>query len=232
MKIIGLEKLSKDLIESIAEKVITHFDGTVLDKPQQTPLNLFIKYLSDIHGITTHLDKNLGYIDGEKILGGFFLNPLRIEIDKSVVNTSSFKFTLAHEIGHLTLHRKVEFVQDEYNQLIDTEIDYITGKKKLMTDKDWLEWQANYFASAFLMPRKTFLAALIQEQYNLNITRNIGKIYLDYQKENIRFYENIKQALSQAFGVSKVNIEYRLNSLDLIKDIRFQNIKHISYFIQ
>ena len=56
--------------------------------------------------------------------------------------------------------------KDEYdiNGFIDTEHDLITGKKILKTKKDRIEWQANKFSSAILMPRMTIRNAVIQIQ--------------------------------------------------------------------
>lgn len=61
--------------------------------------------------------------------------------DKGVAVRS--KFDLAHELGHLIMHRTVR-------------------NKKLSTPKDFklIEAQANRFASAFLLPEETFLADL------------------------------------------------------------------------
>ena len=77
-------------------------------------------------------------------------------------------FTLAHEVGHWYLQRKDAYidsgqqslfgqntVKSSVNRFIDnTDIFKNLKRKKLVTKEDWLEWQANYFASCILMPKK------------------------------------------------------------------------------
>lgn len=64
-------------------------------------------------------------------------------------SNSRIRFSIAHELGHLLLHSKL---------FMDEELD-----KRVIDDK--LEYEANKFASAFLMPRETFS----QEVYSTSI---------------------------------------------------------------
>lgn len=60
-------------------------------------------------------------------------------------------FTIAHEIGHLLLHwPMVKATGDEYGMRATRRIDNSNE------DLRRCEWEANWFASAFLMPAKEF----------------------------------------------------------------------------
>lgn len=71
-------------------------------------------------------------------------------------NTSRLRdrFTIAHELGHLTLHLpKIKEIDPDAVMRATRWVDETDeGKKRA-------EWEANWFAAAFLMPREAFIAA-------------------------------------------------------------------------
>lgn len=116
-------------------------------------------------------------------------------------------FTIAHEVGHWYLQRKeayihigqlnlfgTEEVKSNVNRFIDN-VDMFKShkRKKLVTKEDWLEWQANYFASCILMPKKMFT-----------------KEYLKLQNKND--LEKIAE-LSKIFNVSEEAVAYRIDEI-------------------
>lgn len=142
----------------------------------------------------------------EKILvqkGTILLNSLLAD---DIKQQNRYQFTLAHEVGHWVLQAK-DFLYDEdqiniFDQIKTlSEKDMITCLNRsissnystLITDSDWLEWQANYFASAILMPKNVFLKELDELHCNS-----------EYEKLVI---------LSQKFGVSKQAVKNRINNL-------------------
>jgi len=159
----GIPVLSSDDIELKAEEVITFFNPDVLMHPQQTPLLDFIEVLHEKYHVERDYSKSLGTTQyGSIILGKTKLKPLGLFVDKSLQNDSRFNFVLGHEFGHVVLHRKVDVKRTGYEQqeLIDSEIDLVTGKRNLQCARDWLEWQANRFSSAILMPRAIVFQAV------------------------------------------------------------------------
>lgn len=112
-------------------------------------------------------------------------------MDKSLDGDLRQKFVIGHEFGHLVLHRNLLIKIKGYADvdIADSEKDIVTGKKILLTPRDWLEWQANRFSSAILMPRRTMLSALIDVQKSLEIHRNMGQIYLDEQAYSFRDFQ-------------------------------------------
>lgn len=83
------------------------------------------------------------------------------------------RFTLAHELFHClehlslvkdrcadcALNRKAMFVTLAPQLMSKRWYDRREGKRRLSTNEDWREWQANSFASALLMPASTLRAA-------------------------------------------------------------------------
>lgn len=227
----GVPLLSANDIEKKAEEVIEFFQPEILYAPCETPLLSFVDETSNKFDFTYDLSSDLGNNSyNHKVLGKFCFKPRAIFIDKSVDGDLRQKFILAHEFGHLVLHRNILVKRDEYvnADIEDVDWDFSTGKKILVSARDWLEWQANKFASAILMPRATLYAALIRVQKSLDIHRNLGQIYLDEQKYSFRDFQLTLEKLQEIYQVTKTNLEFRLNDLGLLIDTRGKNTKHIS----
>lgn len=78
---------------------------------------------------------------GEDVLGAAYVADREIAIDERVlIHPGRFRFTCAHELGHLTLHRSVRSVFQETKAL------------GTCFSTDRYEREADRFAAAFLMP--------------------------------------------------------------------------------
>ncbi|MBK7160589.1 MAG: ImmA/IrrE family metallo-endopeptidase [Ignavibacteria bacterium] len=228
MSIQNIPILKKEQIEDKSNKMLLDFRKEIFLTPQHTPILEFVNHLQQNFDIIFQFNQSLGNSsNGKKILGQFRTNPYTIKIDTILTDDKRLKFVLAHELGHLVFHRNLKFSQEEYEIFTETEIDFNTGKKNLVTDRDWLEWQANYFASCFLMPQNSFENALLNVQSNLGIIKNSGIIYLDNQHNNINDFDRIKSEMSKIFMVNKTNIEYRLFDLNKINDQRNLKVKNV-----
>lgn len=121
-----------------------------------------------------------------------------------------YKFTLAHETSHWILHRqkmigyegqidfgmllnKNELKEDSYIKCLNRNVNPYYINTKLKDDIDWIEWQANYFASAILMPKKIFCEK-----------------YIEYKEKYSK--EGTVEKLSANFGVSKNAVENRIKN--------------------
>lgn len=126
------------------------------------------------------------YVDNEKYLEDSYYNRLR--------------FSIAHEIGHLVLHRKL------YNKLkIKDTADFSKFLKDISGKQyGYIETQANKFANYFLVPRKILIKerALIMQDY---------KEISDLEERLINGY--IATPLSKKFGVSAEVMEIALNTV-------------------
>lgn len=76
------------------------------------------------------------------------------------------RFSIAHELGHLFLHMGYIIDEEEWNKTEETFLRKYAGE---------MEYQANEFAAAFLMPRKEFRLTL-EENYTGNNSYNMGPV--------------------------------------------------------
>lgn len=214
-EIIGLKKLNSEGIEKIANNFLNQYNSDVINSALPTPIDKLIEYLkieksieieySDI--IDSHNNKILGYYD---------LSKSKIIINESIKGTLQLPFVLAHEIGHYVLHSELKINQTIYNNFKDIEFNFFEQSYSIRNNKQWIEWQANYFASCLLMPKTSIIARLIDIQKQLGISKP-GSIFLDNQQCNKDDYWDITKWLANYFGVGRNSIEYRLNDLGLIK---------------
>jgi len=230
----GIPQYSAKDIENKAEEFIKFFDKTVLNAPTATPFEMIAEKLEQDYNIKISFEAYLGKADDgtSEILGKFVFNPMSIYVSVSLKKEQNrFNFTFAHEIGHLVLHRNLT-IKGYSNGISDTKHDFVTGKKILVSPYDWIEWQANKFASCLLLPRETTLKAVVEKQLEIGINKRIGFIYLDKQSCNLRDFLLILDHLQSIFQASKSTIEYRLNNLGILIDKRGQDTKHISELLR
>lgn len=222
MIIEGLPHYSSNEIESKANTLLLYFSPTYFNNIGATPLVSIADFLSAKHNIVFQFDSVLGFnSDNNRILGAYNPSKRVIIIDSSLKSDlHKFNFTLAHELGHLALHRNLKFKHEKHDENNEEET-VLEGrsKKELKTDSDWMEWQANYYASSLLMPAEIFKRALAIEQNSLGFSRR-GTIYVDEQSCNQQAFYQIINLLSLRFEVSKSAVEYRLQKLNLIEDKR------------
>lgn len=227
----GVPVLNADDIELKAEEVIAYYDPDLLNRPALVPLLKFIERLHSEHSLARDYSQDLGVTkNGHKILGKTRIRPLGLFVDISLANDSRFNFVLGHELGHVVLHRRVDVKRTGYDdqEMSDTEIDLLTGRKILRTPRDWLEWQAKRFASAILMPRATVRRAVVEAQSELGINNNIGMIVLENVGYSFRDYEAVRRQIELIYDVNATNAEYRLKELGILVDRRDLNTRHIS----
>ncbi len=227
----GVPQLSSGDIEKKVEEVIEFFGPDVLHTPCETPVLQFVDEMANRYDFSYDLSQSLGSnAHGHRVLGKFIFKPRKILVDQSLNDNPRQKFVLGHEFGHLILHRNLLIKRENYTDIdiSDTEHDLVTGRKILLTPRDWLEWQANRFANALILPRATFMKALIVVQETLEIHRNLGRIYLDDQKYSLRDFMRTIEGLQEIYKVTPANIEIRLSDLGLLIDVRGKNTNHIS----
>ena len=69
-----------------------------------------------------------------------------ISVSKHVSHNGRQRFTVAHEIGHIVLHLPILIAQAEFQTAL-------FALPQVPVQDDRLEFQANYFAAALLLPR-------------------------------------------------------------------------------
>lgn len=213
-KIEGLKRLSSKQIDNIASNLLKEFNVNIVNYGLATPLFDLLKYLEHQYELKFKYSvieddlkgDMLGYYDSEKN---------EIIVNSSIKDTPREPFIIAHEIGHFILHRTLKINSLIYNNFKDSTFNFFEQSYVLMNPKNWIEWQANCFASSLLMPELSVKAILILTQKDLGISK-VGRIYLDEQECNKSDFREIVKRLSSHFNVSKLSVEYRLNDLKLI----------------
>lgn len=225
--------LSHSEIEDKVHGVLEYFQRGLLITAQPTPLEDFLSMLSTKYGVYYDLEADLSSIfKKRKVLGCFVVRPRAILIDKSIRSTPQFPFTVAHEIGHLVLHRKLKISASDY-AITDSLKDIATGRKLLSSPRDWLEWQANRFATAFLMPRASLVRELARfQKEDLGLRRNIGSVYLDNQTCNQVAFAQTLDHIAKIFHTSKESTENRMRDLSLLLDVRDSDSKHVAAWLR
>ena len=124
------------------------------------------------------------YRDGAQIVIG--VNSAHAEVRQ--------RFTIAHEIAHLKLHRGRPMILDHI-----VRVDFRDDRSSRATDRE--EIQANKFAADLLMPA-SWLGGEIVRRSTIHVED-----------------ETLFNELAQTFGVSRQAIEYRLANLGLSQQL-------------
>lgn len=173
--------------------------------------------ISDKYGVQIVLNAELR--DGE--LARYDIPNNTIQIAKSLdFDSPRWRFTVAHESGHIVLHKEL-LQSHQIEELCDD--DNIVASNDItdsLMDQEYkrLEIQANKFASCFLMP-------MLPLAYHFTLSKDRNNIrlpwlFLDDQPCNIADCENVFSDLSAIFGVSKESIKYRLINVKFCKEGR------------
>jgi len=215
----GIPIISRTDIEYWAEKFLTYFDDTCFERPQATPLASICQRLKDDFDVKFVFSIDLGNSpEGYRYRGRFHIPSQTIFIDKSLEwNDPRYNFTLAHEIAHFVMHRKIDAsILGKDKEITDTNRQLILDHVQSDNPRDWIEWQANKFASSLLLPRQTVPIAVVQKQKELGISSRIGTIYLDRQQSNLIDFKIIMDHLVSLYETSKASIRIRLKELNIL----------------
>ncbi len=210
----GIQHLSSSIIEDVATKMVEDIDNSILPNFKAIDSFALLEYVKKTYGLEVISDEPIPSKKGAKLNGYCDMGNKRIYLDKEV-GVGQYLFVCAHEIAHYLLHSKVKFSQELYDGLLDSQYDHKTKRYTLSNDKNWLEWQANQFAAALIMPKRCILGRLIiwQKKHGM---RNLGKVWLDSQPCNILDFQMMITQLAYHFKVSRQILEYRMADLGII----------------
>lgn len=215
----GIPIVTREVIEDWSERFICFFDKSCIEQPQPTPLGTICTSLRDNHNVNFIFGADLGVSpEGYQYRGRFHIPSKTIYLDRSLeYGDPRYNFTLAHEIAHFVMHKKVSLSLSN-SAISDSKRTLILDHVQSDNPREWLEWQANKFASSLLLPRKTLPAAVEDIQKKLGLSRP-GTIYLDRQPVNISLYNSIINSLVKLFETSKTSIKLRLKELGLLVEV-------------
>lgn len=211
-----IERLSKENIENFAQNILSKINPAILNGIANLSIEKLNCFLKTEYDITVYEDQTVYDLFKLDIKGYCDPKKREIYINQEIAGTDNHLFTLAHEFAHILLHADTGLNQSDYNSLEDSKFNPLTRKHNLENDKNWIEWQANQFASALLMPKDALKMRLILNQKLLGINR-VGQLFLDDQECNKFDYIKITSELSSFFNVSKAMLKYRMDDLDLIR---------------
>lgn len=215
------QRLSRENIDKKAEEVLLHFNPQAFAQKRPSIYNVVEGLIREFK-VPFLFSKDLGCSPrGKRILGRFNFQPREILIDAVLpYDSPRFRWTLCHEIGHLVLHRKLEpKVISTEKRLIDTRHELRFIRTATRSELEWIEWQANQFASSMLLPHAVVYEALADVQKQLDIPRP-GWIYLDSTKHNVSAYFSTLRILSERLNVSRTMLRIRLLNLGVLVDGR------------
>jgi Zn-dependent peptidase ImmA (M78 family) len=236
-----VEFLREDEIEKDAELLLAEYEDTI-GEPIKLPV--------PVDEITTyHLALRLGFDDLHKtlnrpmlrgqpdILGAIWVEKELVLIDRHLdpKNNPSmlgrYRFSVAHEIGHWRLHRS--YVRDSNQTALFEASTEPTVICRVSQENEPVEWQANFFGSCLLMPRRrvhdewkgylgrTSPLLLSDLRPNGNVMmRAQSMIYEQGRNEagavDIALFEEVAKPIARRFGVSAPAMRIRLENLGLL----------------
>lgn len=155
------------------------------------------------------------YLPEEKCADYLYVKRGTMLIDNTILddrNEYRLRSTIGHECGHWLFHSDFYSCTNSKSYQRNTSLPANTGckktdieggsdssgRRKLVTDTDWLEHHAKYFSAAVLMPRTPFINAVLELMEN------------GYVKES-----ELAEKLSGIFQVSPASASIRLSQLGL-----------------
>lgn len=186
-------------------------------------LSKIVSHLKEREGLKFDLSHELGTDEiYTSALGSMDAKNNIIKISSLLdYNSSSWRFTLAHEIGHYIFHHEF-MLKNKIDEHFDTNDNYSIVEFNMTSNLfRRLEWQANMFANSLLMPKMDVFFSIGSLITQLDIRNfNCGIIYVDNQQCNLHNYNYIVSKLKKEFNVSATIVEIRLKQLRIVNDKR------------
>jgi Zn-dependent peptidase ImmA (M78 family) len=192
-----------EIVNKLIEKNV--YDGVTLN------IDKIVQFLEPIYGLKFEFDT----VENDNYLGKIEFEPLRVKIsNKARIDKNMWRFTVAHEIGHLILHSPI--LKERIKEKSDDEKSLTFRFSETNNNRDKIEIQANLFASYLLMPEIKLLQIIQSIFKKYNIHKNY--LYLDSQPVNQKEVYEILYNLSEIFQVSVAVVKIRLIKLKLLED--------------
>jgi Zn-dependent peptidase ImmA (M78 family) len=215
-KFINIPYISNVRIEKIIAKLETYdvYTNSKLDAEK------ICKFLESKYPVSFDFHNELP----EGVLGKIEFDPLRIRITKNLeTDPSRWRYTLAHEIGHLIVHSQT--LSERVSAKTDTELSLSYKYNVSEMTARRLEFQANLFASSLLLPIGTLTSKV--KEYFMEERIHKGKLYWDHQPVNQKLVMVLLTRLSLLYQVSVEVARIRLVTLGLLEDGRYKSLRDI-----
>lgn len=240
--------LSKIEIEVLAKEILQDYNSELLNEPAPLDvehllecyagLEIDYKDLSHNQSILGMIVFNDGYVpvydEEEQKAERIAVEEGTVLIDNSLLKEEQAargRFTICHEVSHWLLHKDVYHIdrnqmtlfaamEEEKTTAIRCKKSDIEsrGKKPLITDDDWMEWQADYLASALLMPEEPFIRAMEGYVDFMGLDEHFNAKEIDPFKG--LWAEGLASHMAYTFDVSLTSAKIRIKNLQKIEDDR------------
>lgn len=129
---------------------------------------------------------------GDDVLGAAYIRDREIVIDQRTLrNEGRYRFTCAHELGHMILHAKGEVI-------------FRDGETNVFSRTPLVERQADQFAASFLMPVALFEEELIRisDERKLDYAETLPELAVDSEESERLWTECFLPEITHRFAVS------------------------------
>ena len=155
-------------------------------------------------------------LDGKHQLGYIDFENKVVVLDKNVTFEPRIRYSAGHEAGHYQLHSNLKFPK-----LYDNDSSLSVMSECSPQASHRLEYQANRFASALLMPEP-----VIRRLFEIFQQKHLGPDYtgpiaFGNSKQDLINYLGIVNPLAKRLNVSKEAAKFRLKDLGLILECPF-----------
>jgi len=213
--IFQVKYMKTEEIEAEAYYVVKQF--TDLINPHMIipiDVDLLIEKVANLTLVIDNLE-NIFHLND--ILGALFIETQTVMINEHLnTNKGRFNFTCAHELGHWYLHK--QYLIKNENQL-----DLFSSRQgasivcRSSCAKEPIEWQADFFAGAVLMPTENYSISFSDFLSDNKMSIN-DPGYKKTLSNNTGVLTMIIGELADQYNVSKEAARVRLSILDLLPD--------------
>lgn len=187
---------------------------------RRTLAELYLYFLTEKYGVSFDFDSELA----GSILGKIKFTPLTIQVTSHLrKDLPRWRFTLAHEIGHLILH--LPLLIHKLSEKTDNDTTLSFQYFGVGETNRRLEYQANLFAANLLLPSSTFEDFVLRYFQQENIHKR--HLYWDHQPVNQQLVLHLLTAISHTYGISFEVGRIRLVTLGLLIDDRFKKVRDV-----
>ncbi len=221
----GVPILSHVQMDDMGEKLVGDFQPEALEHPQPFDIEAFLEifmglrldyqYLS-FHGkylgmtIFDDTDKVIIYDLDHDRADYLHARAGTVIIDRSLLfkrQGCRLRFTMGHEsAGHALLHKDYFLRHPQKNVLcMNPEISFFedqSTKRRLKTDEDWMEWQADTMSSATLMPRCA-VRKLVRAVQDSDIYCSLSD-----ERKPYCFIENMRKFFNVSFQAAVLRLKH------------------------
>ena len=208
--------VDREILETEAKIVLSDYSQKIrkITEPPVPVENIIEAYF----GLRLEIDDLNGGNFKRDVLGCLYVEDEKVVVDRELENQEGrYNFTCAHEVGHWVLHRDL-YLQNKTQIPLFENIKEPSIICRESQHEENIEWQADYFGGALLMPKEMLVEVLRDGDGELrthNYHRNDVKLW-GLEKES--YCQGIASLYNKRFGVSVQAMKVRLEQSGLLRE--------------